>query len=107
MVFMLYILDRVTERAGRALLYCLDNLFDSRPIRINPRFLPQLENRFQIVRAMTDMSANTAVVVDRDLLANIVFTFVGGTVRQFFVLEPIFAVRAVAERLVFRTAATA
>src|SRR5258706_2505795 len=61
--------ERVAQRAGRTLAHGLDDRLDPRAVGIDPGLGAVLEYRGEVVAAARRMSADRAVVVDRDVLA--------------------------------------
>ena len=101
------IIDSVTKRSRWALADCIDHILDRCTVRINPGFFTKFEYRAQIVRAVAGMGTNPTVVVDRNLLTNIILTFVKCPVRRFIIGEAVFSMCAITERFVIGTATAA
>jgi hypothetical protein len=107
LVALLDAVDRVAERARWALLHGGDDLLHRCAVRVDPRLLLHAEDRLQAVRAEPGVRAQGAVVVDGDLPARVARAVIVAGIGELAIAEPIPRVRAVAERLVLRAAATA
>ena len=67
---------RVTECPGWTFVNRLDDHLTRRRIRVNPRFLVSIEDRFQFIGAITDMRAEASIIMNRDGLSDVIVSFV-------------------------------
>src|SRR3954470_357561 len=99
--------DCIAQRAGGAFVNRGDDLIDRRAVGINPRLGARAEYFLQPIRAKTGMRADRAFIEDGDAPAAIALAPVVRAVRRPAVGKANRAVRAIAEGLVLRAAATA
>src|SRR5258708_24531056 len=99
--------DRVAERAGRALPDRRDDLLHPGAVRVYPRLFAHAEHRLQLVGAEPGVRADRAVVENGDALSGVTLALVLARVRGIAAAETDRAVRPVAERLVLRGPAAA
>ena len=99
--------DRVAQRTRRTHPDHGDDLLSRGARRVDERFGPEPEHRRQVVGAATGVSAQRAVVVDREVAVHVLVAPVRCAVWVLLAREPVAGVRAVTEWLVARTSAAA
>src|SRR5438067_244943 len=106
-VAMLDAFDRIAQCARRAMPDRRSDLRGIRSVRIDPRAALLAKHRGEVVGAIPVVRADAAVVVDRVRFPGVRAALVVGAVGEALVAEADARVRAVAERLALRAAATA